>query len=165
VLTLEHAFGPQNQARGRPALQTEIRNSIFCATISDFLETNIQYHEQPESTRTSLFAIFGETDKFVDFETLLEKCLHADRTRRPRTAIKLREEAIFLDFLNRLENGEQPCDLVRPPFEDEKDTKIRILKKELKNLNKQNEVKKQQALAALLYNIKLISFSKCFRKP
>ena len=50
---------------------------------------------------------------------------------RPRTAIKLRNERVLVDFLNRIENGARPCDLVRPPFEDEKDTRIRELKEKL----------------------------------
>ncbi|CBY40392.1 unnamed protein product, partial [Oikopleura dioica] len=115
VLTLEHAFG---RVGGRPALHTQI-------------QTNIQLLERPESTRTSVFAIFGETDDFSEFETLLEKCLHSDRKQRPRNAIKLRNERVLVDFLNRIENGARPCDLVQPPFEDEKDTKIRDLKEKI----------------------------------
>ena len=79
-----------------------------------------------------------ETDEFGEFETLLEKCLHADSKRRPRTAIKLRNERVVVDFLERLENGARPCDLVRPPFEDEKDTKIRELKEELAQEKRKN---------------------------
>ena len=96
-----------------------------------FAEANIQRHENLESTRTSLFEIFGETDEFSHFEELLQKCLRADSNLRPRTAIELRNERVLVDFLNRIENGARPCDLVRPPFEDEKDTKIRELKEEI----------------------------------
>jgi len=95
-----------------------------------FAEANIQRHEEPESTRTSLFAIFGK-NRFSDFEKLLEKCLRADSNLRPRTAIELRNERVLVDFLNRIENGARPCDLVRPPFEDEKDTQIREFKEKL----------------------------------
>ena len=82
---------------------------------------NIQLHEKDESRRTSLFTIFGETDEFADFELLLEKCLRADRKERPRTAIELRNEKVLVDFLNKLENGARPCELVPSPFENEKD--------------------------------------------
>ena len=57
--------------------------------------------------------------------------MHSDRKRRPRNAIKLRNERVLVDFLNRIENGARPCDLVQPPFEDEKDTKIRDLKEKI----------------------------------
>ena len=50
--------------------------------------------------------------------------------------MRLRNEAVFVDFLYQLENGARPCDLVRPPFEDEKDTKIRELKEEMATKNK-----------------------------
>ena len=90
-----------------------------------FSETNIQRHEKPDSTRTSL------RNKFCEFDELFEKCLRGDRKERPRDAIELRSEAIFADFLERLENGARPSDLVRPPFEDEKETQIRELKQEI----------------------------------
>ena len=130
ILTCEHAFG---RAGGRPALDTEIRMKFFFISRLWILlsETNIQRHEKPESTRTSIFEIFGETDEFADFEMLLEKCLRAESKTRPRTAIELRNEAVLVDFLERLENGARPCDLVQPPFEDEKDMKIRKLNKEM----------------------------------
>ena len=35
---------------------------------------------------------------------LLEKCLRAESKTRPRTAIELRNEAVLVDFLERLEN-------------------------------------------------------------
>ena len=57
--------------------------------------------------------------------------MRADSKRRPRTAIELRNERVVVDFIQRLENGARACELVRPPFEDEKDTKIRLLKEEL----------------------------------
>ena len=57
--------------------------------------------------------------------------MHADAQRRPRNAIRLRNEAVLVDFLEKLEDGVRPCDLVRPPFEDEKDTQIRELKEEM----------------------------------
>ena len=57
--------------------------------------------------------------------------MRADSKRRPRTAIELRNERVVVDFIQRLENGARACELVLPPFEDEKDTKIRLLKKEL----------------------------------
>ena len=47
----------------------------------------------------------------------------------------------MVDFLNRLENGERPCDHVRPPFEDEKDAKIREQKEDI--------AKKDQKIAEL----------------
>ena len=45
----------------------------------------------------------------------------------PTSAVGL----VDIDFLNRLENGERPRDLVQPPFEDAKDTQIRELKEEI----------------------------------
>ena len=75
-----------------------------------------------------MFEIFGETDEFAEFEELFEKCLRADRKRRPRDAIELRSESVLVDFLEKLENGARPCDLVQPPFEDKIDTRIRELK-------------------------------------
>ena len=57
--------------------------------------------------------------------------MKADSKQRPRTAIELRNEHVLVDFLNRLENGERPCDLVPPPFEHENDTQIRELKREI----------------------------------
>ena len=105
--------------------------SVAENTYFNISETNIQLHENPESTRSSLFAIIGETDEFSDFEEILQKCLRADSNLRPRTAIELRNERVLVDFLNRIENGARPCDLVRPPFEDEKDTRIRELKEEI----------------------------------
>ncbi|CBY32054.1 unnamed protein product, partial [Oikopleura dioica] len=110
VLTLEHAFG---RVQGRPALFTEI-------------QVNIQRHENPQSTRTSL-----KNTEFSEFEALLEKCTSADRSRRPKNAIELRNEALLAVFRYRLENGERPCEIVSPPFEDEKDAQIRIQKEEL----------------------------------
>ena len=108
-----------------------VRFIHFTNFIQKKSETNIQNHEKTESTRTSLFEVFGETDDFADFEMLLEKCLRADSKKRPRDATQLRNESVLVDFLHQLENGARPCDLVRPPFEDEKDTKIRELKEEI----------------------------------
>ena len=45
--------------------------------------------------------------------------------------MELRSEIVIVDFLDKLENGERACDLVTPPFEDEKDTQIRQLKEKL----------------------------------
>ena len=87
---------------------------------------NIQRHENPRSTRTSL-----QNTEFAEFEALLEKCTSADRSRRPKNAIELRNEAVLAVFRYRLENGERPCEIVSPPFEDEKDAQIRIQKEEL----------------------------------
>ena len=64
--------------------------------------------------------------------------MRADSKRRPRTAIELRNERVVVDFIQRLENGARPCELVRPPFEDEKDTKIRLLKEELAQEKRKN---------------------------
>ena len=75
-----------------------------------------------------MFEIFGQTDEFAEFEELFEKCLRADRKRRPRDAIELRSESVLVDFLEKLENGARPCDLVQPPFEDKIDTRVRELK-------------------------------------
>ena len=96
-----------------------------------FSEMNISLHEKEESRRTSIFTIFGETDEFADFELLLEKCVRAERKERPRTAIELRNEKVLVDFLNKLENGARPCELVPPPFENAKDARVRELKEEL----------------------------------
>ena len=126
---MEHAFG---QIAGRAAFMTEIRKlNIFWIIFTFFSETNIQRHEKPDSTRISL------RNEFCEFDDLFEKCLRGDRNERPRDAIELRSEAIFADFLERLENGARPSDLVRPPFEDEKETQIRELKEEIaaKSLN------------------------------
>ncbi|CAG5091633.1 Oidioi.mRNA.OKI2018_I69.PAR.g13173.t1.cds [Oikopleura dioica] len=100
VLTLEHPFG---RVDGRPALTGEIL-------------ANIQ-----TGKRTSLFEIFGETDEVEMFEVLLEKCTKVDRTERPRNAIELRNEAFFLEFLKRIENGEQASNIVPSPFPNEND--------------------------------------------
>ena len=67
---------------------------------------NIQRHEQEGQTRTSIFDVLGENEEFGDFEDLLEKCTRADRDRRPQKAIELREEAVLVDFLQRIEAGE-----------------------------------------------------------
>ena len=92
---------------------------------------NIQCHEDPRSTRTRLVHVFGQAHEFAEFETLLEKCTTADRNRRPKNAIELRNENVFSVFRFRLENGERACDIVPPPFEDQKDRQIRLLKEEL----------------------------------
>ncbi|CBY11406.1 unnamed protein product [Oikopleura dioica] len=101
------------------------------------LEVNIQRHEHRRSTRTSLFDVFGENaDEFADFEVLLEKCTRADRSRRPKNAVELRNEDVRAVFRYRLEKGERPCEIVSPPFEDEKDAQIRLLKEELAKKDK-----------------------------
>jgi len=110
---------------------------------------NIQCHEDPISTRTRLVHVFGQAHEFADFEALLEKCTRADRSFRPKNAIELRNEDVFSVFRYRLENGERACDIVPPPFEDQKDRQIRLLKEELAkersrnqgSSDKQNEVK------------------------
>ncbi|CAG5104970.1 Oidioi.mRNA.OKI2018_I69.chr1.g1718.t1.cds [Oikopleura dioica] len=109
VLTLEHPFG---RVDGRQAFKTEIL-------------TNIQV-----GNRTTLFEIFGETDEYEEFEILLQKCTHPDRKRRPRNAIKLRDEDLFVDFLQRIENGERPSNIVPPPFPNENDD-VQRLKEEI----------------------------------
>ena len=91
---------------------------------------NIQRHEdgelrQSRSTRTSLFDVFGQSDDFAEFEALLEKCTRADRTRRPKNAVELRNEDVLAVFRHRLEKGERPCDIVLPPFGHEKYKQIR----------------------------------------
>ena len=93
--------------------------------------TNIQRHEQEDQTRTSIFDVLGEDEEFGEFEDLLEKCARADRDRRPRNAIELREEVVLVDFLRRIEAGERPSDIVPPPFENEHEAEIRQLRKEL----------------------------------
>ena len=109
MLTLEHAFG---RVPGRPALLAEIGESESSAAFLLISELNIQRHELEMSKRTSLFEIFGESDEFADLEVLLEKCTRADRKRRPRNAIKLREELVLAEFLQRIENGERPSEIV-----------------------------------------------------
>ena len=75
--------------------------------------------------------------------------MRADSQRRPRTAIELRNARVVVDFLARLENGARPCELVRPPFEDEKDAQIRLLKEELaKEKRKVAEFKNRRNLEA-----------------
>ena len=93
--------------------------------------TNIQRHEQQDQTRTSIFDVLGEDEEFGDFEDLLEKCARADRDRRPRNAIELREEVVLVDFLRRIEAGERPSEIVPTPFENEHETEIRQLREEL----------------------------------
>ena len=88
-------------------------------------------HEKEESKRTCIYKIVDETDEFDGFEDLLEKCLRGDRRQRPRTATELRNERVLVDFLNKLENGARPCELVPPPFEDEKETQIREMRAQL----------------------------------
>ena len=97
----------------------------------NFLAVNIKNHENPRSTRTRLVHVFGQAHEFADFDALLEKCTRADRSRRPKNAIELRNEDVFSVFRCRLENGERACDIVPPPFEDQKDSQIRLLKEEL----------------------------------
>ena len=92
---------------------------------------NIQRHEQKGQTRTSIFDVLGENEEFGDYEDLLEKCTRADRDRRPRNAIELREEAVLIDFLQRIEAGERPCDIVSPPFENDNEAENRQLREEL----------------------------------
>ena len=87
--------------------------------------TNIQ-----TGKRTSLFEILGETDEFEEFETLIEKCTKVDSTERPRNAIELRNEAVFVDFLERIENGERASSIVPPPFPNEND-EVERLKEEI----------------------------------
>ena len=94
--------------------------------------SEFQRHEHRRSTRTSLYDVFGENaGEFADFEALLEKCTRADRSRRPKNAVELRNEDVLAVFRYRLEKGERPCEIVPPPFEDEKDAQIRLLKEEL----------------------------------
>ncbi|CAG5091512.1 Oidioi.mRNA.OKI2018_I69.PAR.g13088.t1.cds [Oikopleura dioica] len=109
LLTLEHPFA---QYEGRPALFLEILNNI------------------QSGKRTSLFEILGETDEIEEFETLIEKCTKVDSTQRPRNAIELRNEAVFVDFLQRIENGERPSSIVPPPFPNEID-EVKRLKEEI----------------------------------
>ena len=99
---------------------------------------NIQRHEHRRSTRTALVHVFGQAHEYAEFETLLEKCTRADRNRRPKNAIELRNEDVFSVFRNRLENGERACDIVPPPFEDQKDRQIRLLKEELAEERRKN---------------------------
>ena len=94
-------------------------------------ELNIRQHEKKESKRTCIYKIVDETDEFDRFEDLLEKCLRGNRKKRPRTAIELRNEGVLVDFLNKLENGARPCELVPPPFEDEKEMQIREMRAKL----------------------------------
>ncbi|CAG5091446.1 Oidioi.mRNA.OKI2018_I69.PAR.g13052.t1.cds [Oikopleura dioica] len=105
IITLEHPFA---RIEGHPALFLEIL-------------TNIQ-----TGKRTSLFEMLGETDEVEEFETLIEKCTRVDRTRRPRNAIELRNEAIFVDFLQRIENGDRASSIVPPPFPNENDEVERL---------------------------------------
>ncbi|CBY31515.1 unnamed protein product [Oikopleura dioica] len=115
VLTLEHAFGRvDDQEANHPQIQL-----------------NIRQHEKKESKRTCIYKIVDETDEFDRFEDLLEKCLRGNRKKRPRTAIELRNEGVLVDFLNKLENGARPCELVPPPFEDEKEMQIREMRAKL----------------------------------
>ncbi|CAG5104663.1 Oidioi.mRNA.OKI2018_I69.chr1.g1431.t1.cds [Oikopleura dioica] len=109
VLTLEHAFG---RVDGRTAFTGEIL-------------TNIQ-----TGNRTSLFEIFGETNEFEEFENLLQKCTYLNRKRRHRNAVELRAESLFVDFLQRIENGERPSNIVPPPFPNEND-KVQRLTEEI----------------------------------
>ena len=100
---------------------------------------NIQCHEDPISTKTRLVHVFGQAHEFADFEALLEKCTRADRNRRPKNAIELRNEDVFSVFRFRLENGERACDIVSPPFEDKKDRQIRLLKEEMAKERSRNQ--------------------------
>ena len=93
--------------------------------------TNIRLHEKPEPMRTSVFDVLGEDEEFAEFEVLLEKCARADRKRRPRNAMILRDEIVLVDFLRRIEAGERPSDLVPPPFEDENEAQNRQLREEI----------------------------------
>ncbi|CAG5094233.1 Oidioi.mRNA.OKI2018_I69.XSR.g13372.t1.cds [Oikopleura dioica] len=108
VLTLEHPFG---RVDGQPALTGEIM-------------ANIQ-----TGKRTSLFEIFGETDEVEEFEVLLEKCTKVERTERPRNTIELRNEAVFVDFLERIESGERASSIVPSPFPIENDERKEIFEK------------------------------------
>lgn len=93
----------------------EISNTTHLLTNTHLsLVTNIQ-----RGNRTSLFEIFAETEEFEEFEVLLEKCTKIDRNDRPRNAIKLRDEPLLVDFLQRIESGELPSNIVPPPFPDE----------------------------------------------
>ncbi|CAG5091635.1 Oidioi.mRNA.OKI2018_I69.PAR.g13174.t1.cds [Oikopleura dioica] len=110
VLTLEHPYG---RVDGQPALTGEIM-------------ANIQ-----TGKRTSLFEIFGETDEVEEFEVLLEKCTSVDRKSRPRNAIELRNEGVFVDFLEKIENGERASNIVPSPFPIEND-EVEKLKEEMR---------------------------------
>ena len=91
-----------------------------------FLVANIQ-----TGKRTSLFEIFGETDEVEEFEVLLEKCTKVERTERPRNTIELRNEAVFVDFLERIESGERASSIVPSPFPNEND-EVERLKEEMR---------------------------------
>ena len=53
----------------------------------------------------------------VDFEIFLQKCLNPRKQLRPENALQLRGEAIFCEFLERIESGEAPNEIIAPPEE------------------------------------------------
>ena len=61
--------------------------------------------------------IRGESEEMVDFEIMLQKCLNPRKLLRPENALQLRGEAIFAEFLERIESGEAPNEIFAPPEE------------------------------------------------
>ncbi|CAG5082014.1 Oidioi.mRNA.OKI2018_I69.PAR.g10014.t1.cds [Oikopleura dioica] len=121
MITLEHAFGRQE---GQPA--DEIR-----------IVENMKFGK-----RTNFFQIFGETDEFGEFEILIQKCLHPTRELRPNNMMIVKNVEIFSDFVQRIERGELPSDIMATSGEmieklrDEnrqKDQQIQVLENIVKN--------------------------------
>ncbi|CAG5091617.1 Oidioi.mRNA.OKI2018_I69.PAR.g13165.t1.cds [Oikopleura dioica] len=97
LLTFEHAFC---RVDGRPTRnQRQIVNNIC------------------ENKRTKLSQIRSESEEFIDFEILLQKCLNPQKLLRLENALQLRGEAIFCEFLERIESGEAPNEIIAPPEE------------------------------------------------
>ncbi|CAG5082018.1 Oidioi.mRNA.OKI2018_I69.PAR.g10015.t1.cds [Oikopleura dioica] len=120
VITLEHAFGRQE---GQPA-------------------DDIRIVENMKFGKRTNFQIFGETEEFGEFETLIQKCLRPTRESRPNNMMIVKNEEIFSDFVQRIERGELPSDIMATSGEmieklrDEnrqKDQQIQVLENIIKN--------------------------------
>ena len=83
-----------------------------------------------ESKRTKLVEIRGESEELVDFEVLLQRCLNPEKLLRPENALQLRGEAIFTEFLERIESGEAPNEIIRRLRETNMKKRIRELEQE-----------------------------------
>ena len=93
--------------------------------------------------RTPLFEILGETNEFPEFEALIQKCLHPTREFRPENMMIVKNKEIFADFVNRIQEGELPSDIMATPAQiiknlreenEQKDRKIQVFENIVENL-------------------------------
>ncbi|CAG5111093.1 Oidioi.mRNA.OKI2018_I69.chr2.g5429.t1.cds [Oikopleura dioica] len=132
LITLEHAFGRHN---AQPADDRRIVKNM------------------KRTKRTPFSEILGENNDFTDFEVLIQKCLNPSRESRPDNMMMVKNEEIFAEVVERIENGELPSDIMATPAQiikklreenEQKDRQIQMLENIVNKQIRENDKVKQE---------------------